>query len=216
MIIWCMVLEIWSAKDRIFCHFRPFFALFPYNKKNQNFGKKKKKTPGDIIILQKFTKNYNHINGSWDTEKKMAGDIINLHVYQKSHSHDACFPEIRCTTDIIFCHFEHFLPFSSSNTPKNQNFGKKKKQSCRYYHFKHVTYGVWFLIWSATEFFVTLDRFLHFYPTNNLKILKKIRKKTLGYHHFTHVYQNLWSHDLWFLRYGGWWMGRWMDGKSDI
>ena len=78
MIIWCMVLEIWSAKDRIFCHFRPFFALFPYNKKNQNFGKKKKKTPGDIIILQKCTKNYNHINGSWDTEKKMAG-VHNRH-----------------------------------------------------------------------------------------------------------------------------------------
>ena len=28
-IIWCMVPEIWSGMDRIFCHFRPFFALLP-------------------------------------------------------------------------------------------------------------------------------------------------------------------------------------------
>ena len=27
MIIWCMVPEIWSATDRTFCHFGPFFAL---------------------------------------------------------------------------------------------------------------------------------------------------------------------------------------------
>ena len=29
-------------------------------------------------------------------------------------------------------------------------------------------------------------------------------KKTIvwRYHHFTHVYQKLWSHDVWFLRYG--------------
>ena len=28
-IIWCMVPEIWSVIDRIFCHFGPFFALSP-------------------------------------------------------------------------------------------------------------------------------------------------------------------------------------------
>ena len=28
-IIWCMVPEIWSSTDRIFCHFGPFFALLP-------------------------------------------------------------------------------------------------------------------------------------------------------------------------------------------
>ena len=28
-VIWCMVPEIWSATDRIFCHFGPFFALLP-------------------------------------------------------------------------------------------------------------------------------------------------------------------------------------------
>ena len=27
-IIWCMVPEIWSVTDTIFCHFGPFFALY--------------------------------------------------------------------------------------------------------------------------------------------------------------------------------------------
>ena len=54
-IIWCMVPEILSITDRIFCHFGPFFPLLPNNLKNQNFDKLKK-TPGNIIILQKCTK----------------------------------------------------------------------------------------------------------------------------------------------------------------
>ena len=29
-IIWCMVPEIWSTTDRIFCHFGQFFALLPH------------------------------------------------------------------------------------------------------------------------------------------------------------------------------------------
>ena len=59
----------------IFGHFLPFS---PITRKIKILEKRKKKTPGDIIILQKCTKNYNHINGSWDTEKKMAG-VHNRH-----------------------------------------------------------------------------------------------------------------------------------------
>ena len=56
-----MVPEIWSMTDRIFCHFGQFFAhLPPNNPKNQNF-KKMKKIPGDIIILHKCNKNYDHM-----------------------------------------------------------------------------------------------------------------------------------------------------------
>ena len=43
-----------------FCHFGPFFALFPPYLENQNF-EKMKKTPGDIIILQMCTINENHM-----------------------------------------------------------------------------------------------------------------------------------------------------------
>ena len=42
-VIWCMVLEIWSATDRIFCRFGPFSALLtPLTTWNQAFEKMKK------------------------------------------------------------------------------------------------------------------------------------------------------------------------------
>ena len=66
-IMWCMVSAIWSMTDRIFCHFRQFFAHSPpKNRKNQNLGKNEK-TPGDITILHKCTKNhYCMLYCSWD------------------------------------------------------------------------------------------------------------------------------------------------------
>ena len=69
MIIWCMVPEILSTTDRIFCHFRLFFALLtPYNPENQNF-EKMKKIPGGIIILNMSAINENHMMyDSWDME----------------------------------------------------------------------------------------------------------------------------------------------------
>ena len=39
----CMVPEIWNTTERVFCHFAPFFALFPpMDPENQNFKKGKK------------------------------------------------------------------------------------------------------------------------------------------------------------------------------
>ena len=67
-VIWCMVPEIWSAMERIFCQFGPFLCPFtpsPNNLKNQNVGKMKKRT-GAIIILQMCTTN--DIDGSWGME----------------------------------------------------------------------------------------------------------------------------------------------------
>ena len=76
----------WDTEwDRIFCHFGPFFVfytvpeiwhvidviifhfgLYISSPKNENF-KKMKKTPGDIIILYKCTKNHDHmLYCSWD------------------------------------------------------------------------------------------------------------------------------------------------------
>ena len=48
IIIWCMVSEISSATNKIFCHFGPFFALLQIKK--SKFWKNEK-TPADIIIL---------------------------------------------------------------------------------------------------------------------------------------------------------------------
>ena len=60
--------EIWHMTDVIYIsYFGPFSAILPpKSQKKQNF-KKWKKTPGDIIILQMCTKNYDHMMyGSWD------------------------------------------------------------------------------------------------------------------------------------------------------
>ena len=67
-IIWCMVPEIWSATDRIFIHFGTFFALLPLTTQKIKILKKWKKVHVDIIILQKCTKNHDHmLYCSWDT-----------------------------------------------------------------------------------------------------------------------------------------------------
>ena len=54
--------EIWRVTDVVvILHFGLFFALLPPNRpKNQNF-KKMKKIPGDSIILQQCTKNYDQM-----------------------------------------------------------------------------------------------------------------------------------------------------------
>ena len=68
MIICYTVPEIWHVTDVIVIfHFGLFFALSPPNSlKNQNL-KKMKKIPGDIIILQKFNKNYDQMMySSWN------------------------------------------------------------------------------------------------------------------------------------------------------
>ena len=55
--------EIWHVMHVIaIFHFGLLFALLPpsNSRKNQNF-KKMKKTPGDVIILHKCTKNYDHM-----------------------------------------------------------------------------------------------------------------------------------------------------------
>ena len=62
--------------------------------------------------------------------------------------------EIWSVTDIIFVILGHFLPFYPTNNPKNQNFEKMKKHTCRYQHFTpvHQKLGsddVWFLRYDA-------------------------------------------------------------------
>ena len=95
-----MIPEIPGTTERIFCYFKPFFALLPPNNpKSQNF-EKIKKSPGDIITLHMCTINDNYMMyGSGDMEC----DGRN------------------------FCHFGPFLPFYPTDNPKNQNFDKLKE-----------------------------------------------------------------------------------------
>ena len=107
-----MVPEIWSATDRIFCHYGPFFALLPpVDPKNQNC-EKMKKTLEDIIILQMFTMNDSHI------------------IYG--------FPDMGCNRKNSFVILDCFLPFYQRSNPENQDFEKLKKEAWRYLHFTQM------------------------------------------------------------------------------
>ena len=91
-----MVPEIWSVTDIIFVildHFLHFYP--PMDQDNQNF-EKNKKTPGNIIILNRCNINHNHI---W-------------------------FLRYRARQTEFFVILEHFLHFKPPKTPKSQNFEK--------------------------------------------------------------------------------------------
>ena len=83
---WCMVPEIWSAMNKIFCHFGSFFCPLTTRKIKIM---KKWKMPGDIIVLHTCIKNHDHM-------------IISYTV-----------PEIRHGTDLIYFSFwAIFCPFN--------------------------------------------------------------------------------------------------------
>ena len=99
--IWCIVPEIWSATDRIFCHHGPFFALLlPYGPRKSKFWKNEK-TLEDIIILQMFTIDDSHM------------------IYG--------FSDMECNRQIFLSNWTVFCPFTPPNNSKNQNFEKLKK-----------------------------------------------------------------------------------------
>ena len=98
-IIWCMVPEIWSMTDIIFCHSGPFFALLPlYGPRKSKFSKKWKK----------------HLK------------ILSFYKH-KWQSYDVWFLRYGVQQTEFFVILDHFLPFYPPNNPKNQNFEKMKK-----------------------------------------------------------------------------------------
>ena len=113
------VLEIWCVTDVIVLfHFGLLFALLPPNSlKNKNFNKMKS-TPGNIIILQKCTKNHDHTSYcSWDMARNICNfyfsfwDIFALLQPKKSKSKSKTDKKIKISTttkktsgDIIILH----------------------------------------------------------------------------------------------------------------
>ena len=122
MIIGFTVPEIWHVTNVIIFHFGQSFALLPPNSpKNKNF-KKMKKTPGDIIILHKCTKNYDYrLYYSWDT----------------AHDECNCYFSFRA----IFC---QFTPLTAQKSKISKNKKKtKNKKTWRYHPVTwHIEVGV--------------------------------------------------------------------------
>ena len=173
-ILGCMVPEILSTIDRMFCHFRPFFALLtPYQPKKSKFFKNVK-NPRDIIIWHMCTINDNDMMyGSYD---------------MKHDKHN------------FLSFWTVFGPFTLLTTQKNQNFENLKKTSADIYHqftqvyknHDHVLYCSWgmacnwcncyFSFWFIFCPFTLLT-------DQKVKILRKW-ENARRYHNFAVVFQN--------------------------
>ena len=172
-IIWCMVPEIWSITDRIFCHFGPFFSFLPPNNlQNQNFEKMKKKKHW----------RYYHFT----------------HVYYKWQSHNVWFLRYRVRQTELFVILDHFLPFCPLTTQKIKILKNWKKtprdiiilHKCTKNH-DHIPYcssdmpcnrfNCYFSLWAIFCPFISLT-------AQKIKIKKKNEKNTWRYHHFTIVH----------------------------
>ena len=148
--------------DRIFLsfldHFLPFYPT--NNRDNQHFAKMKK-APGHIIILQMCTISDNLMMCcSWDMEYDWQIFLVIL---------------------------DHFLPFTPSNNPENENFEKMKNipgdiitlYTCTR-NKNHILYGSWGMEHDRHIFFIILDCFCPFIPLTawKSKIFTKSKKVT--------------------------------------
>ena len=194
-IIWFMVPQIWTATDRIICHFRPYFALFTLLITQKIKFWKTEKIPGDISIFHMCTINNDHMMyASWNME-------LNRH------------------------NLLSFGPFFAL-LPPNNNFEKNKKtpgyiilHKCIKNH-DRTLYCSWDMTWWDVIFCSFWAIFCHFICPMawKSKFFKNEKVSSCSYH-FTHMYQKLWSHDVWFLRYGAWQtneqMERWTDTQTE-
>ena len=137
-------------------------------------------------------------------------------MYQKLWSDDVQFlPRYRAwRIQLLFLISSYFCPFTSLTALKIKILEKRNK------HQEIPSFSIcipkimirWCMvpeIWCVKDLVISqFGLFLSFYPPNNPKNqnLEKMKNKAWRYHHFTYVYQKLWSDDVWFLRYGAWWM----------
>ena len=125
----------------------PFYP--PKCPKNEKLKNKIKQSPGDVIILHKCTKNYDHmVNCSWDMVcdrcnccfsfwaifcpfTPLTGQKIKFSKQWKKPLEISSFythlPKIMIRWYTLFFILGYFLPFYPSNSPTNQNFKTMKK-----------------------------------------------------------------------------------------
>ena len=133
-----------------------------------------------------------------------------------------CFtvPKIWCVTDIIVIfHFELYISLLPPLTAQKWKFQKNEKTNKlgdtfilhkRAKNHDHMLYCSLDLACDGCNcyFFWGGSYYLPFYPPNSPKNenFKQMKKKPWRYHHFTQVYQEVWSYSLLFSRYGTWQM----------
>ena len=137
-IIWCIIPEIWSETDIVFCHSGPSFALLP----RKSVLKKWKNHFEDIIILQMVYHKWQSCDvwflryGVQQTAFCVILDRFlpfyplttqKIKTLKKWHLYDVWFLRYRAQRTELFVILDHFLPFYVTNDPQYQIFKKIKK-----------------------------------------------------------------------------------------
>ena len=117
-----------------------------------------------------------------------------------------------------FCHFRPFFALLAQSQSKESKFWKhekkKKKKNWKYHHHftqdTQVYQKTMLICYTVTEIWPVMDVIFKF----SFRAMfcpfrtQKIKMYTL--------HKELWSNDVWFLRYGAKQMNGWTDGKSYI
>ena len=183
MMIICLIPEILSTIDIIFCHFGPFFAISPPNNfENQNLEKNKR-----------HAWRYHHFTL----------------VYHKWWSYDIWFLRYWVQQTDFLTFWTIFCPFTNLTTQKIKILEKKKKTACGDIIILHMCtindtymiYGFWDME-CKRQCFVILGHFLPFHPTNNPKNqnFEKMEKQMHGHIIFLHLSTTREHH----MMYGSW------------
>ena len=164
----------------------------------------------------------------WKTEKTCWRYHHFTHVYQKTTIIWGTAPEIQSETDMIFYHFGGFFALLLPNKPKNQNFKQMKKSSgdviilhmCSKNH-DHMMYASWDMECDRHNFLpgdiiilhsctINEDHMMHcswdIKARRTESIFWKNEEYAWRYYYFTLVYYKWRLYDVWFLRYGAWWI----------
>ena len=155
-------------------------------------------------------------------------------MYQKLWSYAILFLRYGRVTDLIIFHFGLFFALLPPEPPKKTKYKKKKKKKhthtpgdiilhmCAKNH-DHMLYCYWDMACGRYNSYFSFWAIIC--PFNRLTAQKinfyETEKNAWRYHHFTYVYQKLWSDNVRFLRYGArrttdTRTDGWTDGKSDI
>ena len=119
-------------------------------------------------------------------------------VYHIQKSYDVWFLRYGVWQTEFFYHFGFFLTFYSSNDLKNENFYKMKKLFGDIIQIQNISPNMMIMCYIAPEIWCVTDVVFIFH-SNLFFVLLPPRER---YHHFTHVDQKLWWHDVLFPRYG--------------
>ena len=135
---------------------------------------------------------------------------------QKTRSHDVCLLRYWVLAQTIVSHFRPLFAFFAilpHYWHQKLKFGKnvkKRLEILSFYTCVPLIKIIWCMvpeIWTSTDrMILSLWAIFALLPppqtTRKIKINKKNEKNTWRYHHFTQLYQKLWSYAILFLRYG--------------